>query len=66
VNLGDMLQWPNKHLLPLLIKDRWKGPKEMPHLRALVKQVLELRRLGLKACHCAEGFILWRICLLDH
>jgi hypothetical protein len=49
----------NKHLLPLLIKDKQKSTEEMPHLKALVKRVTELHRLGLDACHCAEEFILW-------
>jgi hypothetical protein len=57
VNLGDAPQWMNKHLLPL-IKDRWKAPEDTPRLKALVKLVTKLRRLGLEACHYAEEFIL--------
>jgi hypothetical protein len=43
-----MLIWSNKHLLPLLIKDKWKAPEELPHLKALVKWVAELRRASLR------------------
>jgi hypothetical protein len=59
VNFDDMPQWLHKHLLPPLIKDKWKGPEEMPQLKALIKRVTELRQAGLKACHRAKEFILW-------
>jgi hypothetical protein len=32
-----------------------------PRLAALVNRVAELCEAGLKACHCAEEFTLWRI-----
>jgi hypothetical protein len=44
-----------------LIKDKQKVPKELPYLKALVKWVTELRRVGLEACHYAEEFILQQI-----
>jgi hypothetical protein len=37
VNLGDAPQWPNKHLIQPLIKDKRKGPEETLHLMALMK-----------------------------
>jgi hypothetical protein len=66
VNLRNVPQWPNKHLLLPLIKDRWKSFEETPRLKALVKQVTELCRLELEACDCAKEFILRRICPLGH
>jgi hypothetical protein len=47
IDLGDMPRWPNKHLLPPLIKDEWKALEESPRMKALVKRVAELRRASL-------------------
>jgi hypothetical protein len=56
--LGDVPQWPNKHLLLLLIQDKRKVLEEMLLLKMLVKWVIELHQAGLEACHCTEEFIL--------
>jgi hypothetical protein len=64
--LGDTPQWPNKHLLFPLIKDKRKVPEESPRLKALVKRVTELRRASLEVCHCIKEFIFWRIRPLGH
>jgi hypothetical protein len=58
VNLGDTPYWPNKHLLPPLIKDKRKNPEETLYLKELIKRVTELRWAGLEACHCVKEFIL--------
>jgi hypothetical protein len=50
----------NKLLFPPLVKDKWGEPPMIPRLATLVKQVAELCKVGLKACHCAEEFILRR------
>jgi hypothetical protein len=62
--LADASQRPEKHLLPPLIKDKWKASKESPHPKALVKRVAELRRAELVAYHYAKEFILRWICPL--
>jgi hypothetical protein len=54
-------QWVNKLMFPPFIKDKRGEPTMTPRLVALVKRVAELRETGLKACHCAEEFTLWRI-----
>jgi hypothetical protein len=51
-------QWVNKLLFPPFVKDKQGGPAMMPRLAALIKQVTELREVGLMACHCAEEFTL--------
>jgi hypothetical protein len=58
INLGDTPQWSNMHLLPPLLKDKWKNPEETPRLKALIKRVAELHQARLEACHCAKEFIL--------
>jgi hypothetical protein len=64
--MGDALQWMNKHFLPSLIANKWKAPEDSYWLKALVKQVTKLCRVGLEARHCAEDFILHRIRPLGH
>jgi hypothetical protein len=51
----------NKHLLPLQIKDKQGEPEMTPSLAVLVKRVTELYQAGLRVCHCAKEFTLWRI-----
>jgi hypothetical protein len=54
-------QWSNKHRLLPHIKDK-RGELEMAQrLAALIKQVAKLCDIGLRACHCAKEFTLWRI-----
>jgi hypothetical protein len=65
VDLADAPQWPNKHLLPPWVDDKSKVSKMMPHLRAFINHVITLHKASLKACHCAEEFILRWIRLLD-
>jgi hypothetical protein len=49
---------------PPKIKDKRSEPKMTARLSALVKWVPELHEAGLKACHYAKEFNLWRICPL--
>jgi hypothetical protein len=56
--LGDAPQWSNKHILPPLIRDKWKNPKETTCLKVLIKRVIELRWARLETCPYAEEFIL--------
>jgi hypothetical protein len=65
IDLGDMPQWLNKHLLLPLIVDKRNAPEDSPQLQALVKRVPELHRARLEACHYAKGFIPWWIRSLD-
>jgi hypothetical protein len=66
VDVHDLPQWANKHLLPPHIDEKWGEPKMTPRLATLVKRVTELCQAGLWACHYAEEFTLWRIHLLSH
>jgi hypothetical protein len=54
-------QWVNRHLLPPLIHNKRGEPEMTARLTALVKRVTKLHDIGLRACHCAEEFILWWI-----
>jgi hypothetical protein len=49
VNLDNVPQWPNKHLLPPLIKNKRNNLEMMPCLKALIKWVIDLRWGGLEA-----------------
>jgi hypothetical protein len=61
VDMHVQPQWANMYLLLLLIDKKRGEPKMTPRLVALVKQVTELHESGLRACHYAEEFTLWRI-----
>jgi hypothetical protein len=56
----------NKLLLPPHVDDKRKVPELMPHFKALVKGVTELRKGGLRACYCTEEITLQRIHPLGH
>jgi hypothetical protein len=58
VDLTDLLEWSNKHLLLSWMDDKRKVPEMMPRLWALVDRVIELHAVGLEVCHCTEEFIL--------
>jgi hypothetical protein len=58
VDIHTEPQWTNKHLLPPSIDDKRREPELTPRLKALVGQVTELRRAGLRACHCSKEFTL--------
>jgi hypothetical protein len=64
--LGNAPQWPNKHILLPLIKDKWIVLEETHYLKALVKWVTEFHQVRLEACQCTKEFILWRIRALSH
>jgi hypothetical protein len=51
--------WKNKLLFLLVIKAQWTELLMNARLAALVKHVAELRKVGLKVCHCVEKFYLW-------
>jgi hypothetical protein len=51
----------NKLLFPPFVKDKRDEPTMTPCLAALIKQVAELHKARLKACHCTEEFTLQRI-----
>jgi hypothetical protein len=59
-------QWVNRHLLPPLIDKKRKDLKLAPRLAALVKRVIELHDVGLRACHYIEEFTLRQNFPLDH
>jgi hypothetical protein len=54
--LVDVPQWPNKHLLPLLIKDKQKALEESPCMKALVKHVAKFYRAGLETMNVYEKY----------
>jgi hypothetical protein len=58
--------WENKLLFPQIIKAQRREPPMNTRLAALVKRVAELRKAGLKACHCIEEFHLQWIHPLGH
>jgi hypothetical protein len=43
-------------MFPPIIKDKGNEPPMNSRLFALVKRVVELCEVGLKACHCVEEF----------
>jgi hypothetical protein len=53
--------WDNKLLFPLIIKAQRKEPPMTNSLSTLVNCVVELYKVGLKACHCVEEFHIRRI-----
>jgi hypothetical protein len=57
-------QWVKRHLLPPLIDNKRGEPEMTLCLTALVKQVTDLCDASLRACRCAEEFILQWICPL--
>jgi hypothetical protein len=56
--LDNAPQWLNKHLLLPMAKNKRKDPEMTPRLEALINWVIDLRRVGLEACHYAEEFVL--------
>jgi hypothetical protein len=41
-----------------MAKNKRKDPEMTPRLEALINWVIDLRRVGLEACHYAEEFVL--------
>jgi hypothetical protein len=61
VEMHEPVPSVNKLLFPLDVTDKRNLMWMSARLSALVKQIAELRDVGLKACHCAKEFYLRQI-----
>jgi hypothetical protein len=66
IDMYDKPQWTNRQLYSPLVDKKRGEPKMTPRMAALVKRVVELCAVGLRACHCTEEFTLRRIHPLGH